>query len=183
MQIRHLIAGVALALVATSASAVDFSGTFGNDASKASFFFTVKTPSIVTITSTGFAGGGFDPVLSLYDNTGFGIDFNDDQAEGVSDSELVTNLGAGRYTVFLTQYDNFGPASLDLPFAFDGQPNFRGGFVDFNGSQRTGNWALSIDGAFKAGAVPEPASWAMLLAGFALVGGVMRRRGVTTIAA
>jgi hypothetical protein len=30
--------------------------------------------------------------------------------------------------------------------------------------------------AFDAGAVPEPASWAMLVAGFGLVGGAMRRR-------
>jgi hypothetical protein len=30
---------------------------------------------------------------------------------------------------------------------------------------------------FSAGRVPEPASWAMLIAGFGLVGAAMRRRG------
>jgi hypothetical protein len=34
--------------------------------------------------------------------------------------------------------------------------------------------------AFDAGAVPEPASWAMLVAGFGLVGGAMRRRAAVT---
>ncbi len=183
MKIRSILAGAALALAATSASAANFSGTFANDAGKAGVFFYVKAPSTVTITSTAGAGGGFDGVLSLYDPTGFGIAFNDDQADGIVDPQLIQSLSAGRYTVFLTQYDNFGPASLDLPFSFDGQPNFRGGFIDFDGVQRTGDWALSIDGAFKSGAVPEPASWALLIAGFGLVGAAARRRRFAIVAA
>jgi hypothetical protein len=39
-------------------------------------------------------------------------------------------------------------------------------------------------GAFAyAGAVPEPASWAMLIAGFGLVGAVMRRQARTAVVA
>lgn len=41
-----------------------------------------------------------------------------------------------------------------------------------------GNWSMSA-----VGGVPEPASWAMLIAGFGLVGAVARRRRETTAAA
>ena len=34
--------------------------------------------------------------------------------------------------------------------------------------------------AFSPGAVPEPAAWAMMIAGFGMVGGALRRRKVTT---
>ncbi len=177
MMICTLATFAIAAVAATGAAAASFSGTFANDNGKAGFFFYVAAPTTISITSTGFAAGGFDPVLSLYDSAGEAIDYNDDQAEGVADSQLVlSGLATGRYTVFLTQYDNFGPASLALPFAYDDQPNFRGGFIDFNGSQRTGFYALDIDGAFKAGAVPEAATWAMMIAGFGLAGAAMRRR-------
>lgn len=187
MKIIHIAAIAAAALastaVSTVASAASFSGTFTHDNGKAGFYLYLMAPAIVSIESIGNASGGFDPVLSLYNPSGLGIAFNDDQDAGVSDPKLVESLSAGRYTVYLTQYDNFGPASLGLPFNFDDQPNFRGGFIDFYGAQRTGDWALSINGAFKAGAVPEPASWMMLIAGFGLVGAVKRRRAQRAVAA
>lgn len=184
MKIIHIAAIAAAALASSAASAASFSGTFTQDNGKAGFWFYLQAPAAVTIESTGYAAGGFDPVLSLYDPSGLGIAVNDDQDVGNSDPKLVENLSAGLYTVYLTQYDNFGPASLGLPFNFDGQPNFRGGFVDFYGNQRTGNWALSIDGAFAANAaVPEPESWVMLIAGFGLVGASMRRRAHRAVAA
>lgn len=183
MKIIHIAAIAAATLVSTAASAVSFSGTFRQDNGKAGFFFYLNAPGTVTIESTGNAAGGFDPVLSLYDSAGLGIAFNDDQDVGIADPKLVESLSAGRYTVYLTQYDNFGPASLGLPFNFDDQPNFRGGFIDFFGNQRTGDWALSIDGASNAGAVPETASWVMLIAGFGLVGAAMRRRAQPIVAA
>jgi hypothetical protein len=173
--IRTITAFAVAALAATGAAAASFSGTFATDDQKAGFFFYVKAPTALTITSIGNAAGGFDPVLSLYNSAGVAIDYNDDTF-GADPQLIRTNLATGRYTVFLTQYDNFGPASLALPFNFDGQPNFRGGFVDSNGSQRTGFYALNITGALKAGEVPEPATWAMLIVGFGLVGAVARRR-------
>ncbi len=174
--IRTIATFAIAALAATSAAAAGFTGTFAKDNGKAGFYFVVTAPTTVTITSTGFAAGGFDPVLSLYDNTGFQIDFNDDQADGVSDSLLTGEFAKGKYTVFLTQYDNVGPASLGLPFNYDDQPDFRGGFIDSTGSQRTGGWAIDISGAAVSGAVPEPSSWAMLVVGFGLVGAAARRR-------
>ena len=37
--------------------------------------------------------------------------------------------------------------------------------------------------ASQVAAVPEPASWALMLGGFGMIGGVMRRRKVTFAAA
>ena len=42
------------------------------------------------------------------------------------------------------------------------------------GEQSSGRVTVSVAGA--TGAVPEPATWAMMLAGFGIIGGAMRRR-------
>ena len=47
-----------------------------------------------------------------------------------------------------------------------------------------GGFAVDVAGATSiAAAVPEPASWALLLAGFATVGAAARRRRPTTVVA
>ena len=50
--------------------------------------------------------------------------------------------------------------------------NAANGHPGGTGGSRYGTWIASIN----AGAVPEPASWALMIAGFGLVGGAMRRR-------
>jgi PEP-CTERM motif len=175
------LAGIAAASVPTMASAADFSftGSFLTDDGKAAFTFNLAAASTVTIQSFGYLGGvnaagqaiaagGFDDVLSLYDSTSQNV-INSDDAFTIA-------LAAGSYKLFLTQYDNFGPANLALPFNFDGQPNFRGGFVDFDGSKRTGNWALDITGVTTASAVPEASTWALMLVGFGMAGSALRAR-------
>ncbi len=189
MTIR-IFAGLAAALLASTAQAADFSytGTFVADNGKAGYTFTLASAGTVTLTSLGYAGGtnlagqsilagGFDPVFTIYDSTGFAIADADDSA--TKDPVYSALLAAGSYTVFLTQYNNFGPASLEGQyFAFDGQPNFRGGFVDFDGNQRNGSWALDISGVDSVitASVPEPATWGLMIVGFGLVGTAARRR-------
>jgi uncharacterized repeat protein (TIGR03803 family) len=57
------------------------------------------------------------------------------------------------------------------------------GFTQSGGDAGAGT-IFSITGSgFDTGAVPEPASWAMLIAGFGLTGAAMRRRRVTAVAA
>lgn len=43
------------------------------------------------------------------------------------------------------------------------------------------NLVFTINGAPPTGSVPEPASWAMMIAGFGLVGGALRNRRKTTV--
>lgn len=194
------LAGIAAASIPATASAADFSftGSFLTDDAKAAFTFNLTTASTVTIQSFGYAGGvngagqtitagGFDGVVSLYDSLSQNIAYGDDGITidpvtgAAGDPILTIDLAAGSYKLFLTQYDNFGPANLALPFNFEGQPDFRGGFVDFYGSKRTGNWALDINGVSIATAVPESSTWALMLVGFGIAGYSLRARRRVTI--
>ena len=102
----------------------------------------------------------------------------------------LTNIGTGatfNYDLFFPGNDNeWQGGSVEnsnrlgwLPIGFDAgvDDTYR---VDLNVSGLGGDpqsltvFAKLGDGA--AGAVPEPASWAMMLGGFGLVGGAMRRR-------
>ncbi len=44
----------------------------------------------------------------------------------------------------------------------------------FGGS--TGTYVLNLEGATAIGGIPEPATWAMLILGFGVIGGAVRRR-------
>ena len=70
--------------------------------------------------------------------------------------------------------------------AFD---NFSFAYTDASGNPFTGGGTAAIglqeiidDISFRAGGVPEPAAWAMMLAGFGLVGSAMRRRAKVAVA-
>ena len=57
-------------------------------------------------------------------------------------------------------------------------------FVSDNGTGYGGYFAIgeiAVDGTLSAGGVPEPAAWAMMLAGFGLVGSAMRRRSKVAV--
>lgn len=194
------LAGIAAASIPTTASAADFSftGSFLTDDAKAAFTFNLTAAATVTIRSFGYAGGvnaagqtvgsgGFDGVVSLYDSASQNIAYGDDGVTvdpitgAAADPLLTIALAAGSYKLFLTQYDNFGPANLALPFNFEGQPLFRSGFVDFYGSKRMGNWALDITGVSAAAAVPEASTWALMLVGFGIAGYSLRARRRTSV--
>ena len=131
--------------------------------------------------------GGFDPIVTLFDGTGNLISYNDDghlvtdpQTGLGYDSLLTQNLSAGNYTATLTQFSSFANGPL-LADGFGGtfQNNFGG---------RDSHWALDIQnvnaaalGASYVSAVPpspipEPESYALLLAGLGLVSLAARRR-------
>jgi hypothetical protein len=184
-------AALAAALLSAGASAAPYSrtGTFTQDNDKLRVGFRLAAPGTVTLTSLGYAGGvnaagqtiaagGFDTILSVYDNAGVLVADNDDGPNAAidpvsgtaSDAGLTISLQPGVYRAFLTQYSNFGPILLQNGFAFDDQPNFRGGFVDFNGFQRTGAYALDI-----LGATTVPSAPALALFGLGAVALVRRR--------
>lgn len=189
MTIRILAtaAAVLFSTVAPAAAATSYTGTFVNDNDKAVFNFVVNNTSKVNLISRGYFGGvnaageviapgGFDTVLSIYDSTGALVvdndDYNDDGLDTPTglDSRIFQVLDAGSYSVYLTQYNNFGPLQLPGEFGFDGQPDFRSGFIDFYGNQRTGNYALDIS-------VPEASTLALI--GVALAGAIVARRRKT----
>lgn len=128
--------------------------------------------------------GGFDPIVSLFNtSTGAQISFNDDggfvldPVNGLAfDSFLMNNLSAGSYVATVTQFNNFPAGALA-----DG---FRGsGRVDF--AALDSHWALDVLNVESAslGAsyyspppIPEPESYALLLAGLGLIGFMTRFR-------
>ena len=66
--------------------------------------------------------------------------------------------------------DFFGEDHLTLNF-------FQGRWSDTNAATPDGFY-VEFGGLAQPGAVPEPASWAMMIAGFGLVGGAIRRQRV-----
>lgn len=154
------------------------------------------------------ARGGFDPILALFDSAGGIVGQNDDGgcsrvATDISgqcwDTFFTATLAAGAYTVSVMQFNNIaiGP-NLSNGFLRAGQGNFtptfpfctaasQPAFEDISGTAacgRTNAWAFDILNVEQAaisggGAIPEPSTWAMLLAGFGAVGYALRRRKAT----
>jgi len=165
-------------LLATSVEASTIlSGLFTQDDQVQWFSLSSANTSTLTVVSTGYQSGGFDPILSLFSG-GPGSGFGGLLLAVATDSiPLSLSLPSGTYALALTQYDNFaiGPTGAD-GFSRDGQGNFTPSlsgfpgvkFLDQGGSQRTGNWTLTFDGA-NVQAVPEPGTFYPV----AVIGGVL----------
>ena len=148
-----IVPGVAQAAVTVSAVAgagTDLSAVFVGDAFD------------IDITASGSAGehitqaGGNLAITGGYHFTGYDV--------GNYTDDLSTNP-----TVFMLHFlaDSAGPASFRFDFSYlDTDVTSYGG-----PSTNTLNFRIR-----DAGAVPEPASWALMLAGFGAVGGAMRSR-------
>lgn len=148
--------------------------------------FTLPSASDVTVTSTSYAGGGFEPNLLLYNSMGNFINAGkpfgqpDPNTGIVGDMQLTApGLPAGMYTLAVTDFLlNQSLTATNLSDGFT--VNFGSGttFVDANGNPRSGDFALTI-GAAGSGEVPEPAT--LWLAAPFLAALVMRaRRGSLT---
>ncbi len=205
---RSLVFAAAAALISVACSSTaraadfSFSGAFTSDDNVALFSFAVADGpvSLVTVRTSSYATGGFDPVLSVFRGNGLLLADNDDVNLGIpasvvpadpttgqrSDSFLEIDLVPGVYTLALTQYDNFaaGP-NLSNGFLRAGQNNFTGGpFVQsvqqpggsFVNYQRTGNYAVQILNVQGANAIPEPGTLALAALGLPLLAGRIARR-------
>lgn len=147
----------------------DFNGAFNQDNDVLQFNFSMAAPGAITIFSSSWDDGGFDPILAIWNaDDGSFIQEQDDGgltgsalSNGTSydygewDSYYTQTLGAGDYIASITQYDNFANGSnLADGFYYDGNPNFTfdngyGTQEYFNGvwdssDPRTGDWAFHI---------------------------------------
>ena len=184
-------------------SPTSLGGFFDDDDDVRTFEFSIAVDSVVTLETVSYAGGllvgfgfadpggGFDPILSLFDGSGNFITADDDGSTNVDpftltsfDSFLQPTLAAGTYTLAITQFDNFFTGGVGDPitdgFARVGDPFFTapfgcgaGQFCDVTSDSRGDGFAINLSA--EALAVPEPATLALL--GFGLVGmGMVQRR-------
>jgi hypothetical protein len=183
------LAITALALVGSSGRAVaatyDFSYVFvdnGSPAGTVTGQFTGTGPitditgiSNITMSLDGtpmagpFYAWSYNPPPNV---TGFPGNFTEDTAEVSSDPTannfLFTNANStsappGNYFYIIQPWDNPGPGSTTIAT----QLVNNGTTIDaYNGQYMTANWSLT--------AVPEPATWGMMLLGIGMIGGGMR---------
>jgi Bacterial pre-peptidase C-terminal domain/PEP-CTERM motif len=91
--------------------------------------------------------GGGDPLIRLLDSVGAVLAQDDDSGGGLNSLITYNITQTGNYFAALRGFGN-----------------------------STYNYRLTITGLTPTAAVPEPAAWALMILGFGLVGGAMRRR-------
>lgn len=182
-----LLALATLALLPNIAHAQNFPGLFTRDDETRLFRFEATTAPVSLFTNSS-ANGGFDPFLSLFDNTGFLIATNDDQSADNPDSLISFDLAPGTYFLTLSQYENqpVGP-NLTNGFLYTGVADYTnqfalpgGGtapFLNFQGEKRTGAYNVVFSGVVGGAAeVPEPGAVALAVGTLFAVGGTLLRR-------
>jgi hypothetical protein len=188
--------------IAARADQFSFQGNLPTDDYLQAYEFTVTTAGLVTLKTLGYAGGtnglgdtilggGFDPLLTLFDGDSNFIVANDDGGCGAVgtdastlncfDSALSIFLQPGFYGVILSESGNFalGSSFFDS-FSQVGNGNFTcpqflgtaGGFCDASPSHRNSSFALDIttpdSQSVPVSTVPEPAPGVLLLSGLGL---------------
>ncbi|MDR3087332.1 MAG: DVUA0089 family protein [Azoarcus sp.] len=177
-----LAAGLFTAAVSSQAATSHFEGSIADQADVIWGTFTVTDyasyDSVNLLFTDSYGEGNFDPILFLWDSYGTLIEANDDGGP-YWDAMIVrsgdTALAAGDYYFSITHFPNWNKGSnLTNGFNYDGQTR---------GAPSLGaDWSLYVTGVSEASilpgapVVPEPETYAMLLAGLGLVGVVARRR-------
>lgn len=165
----------------------------------------IMTPSTFSATTlnAGTNDATLDTALFLFDSAGRAVATNDDDAGGLSlqatlpvGNAFYAGLTAGYYYLGIGNSGN-EPVNLNNQLLFARDPNggttaVRGpaggvtpvALFDFDSNAYDGNGAGAYrivltgvtTGPGTPGGVPEPASWAMMIAGFGVIGGSLRRR-------
>ncbi len=181
---KHLLfIAILLSSFGVNAANFSFTGNLDHDDDFRTFSFTVDSTSDVTIRTSSYAAGGFDPLLVLFDSTGTWISMNDDIStdDGLYDSLITWNLDAGNYIVALAQFGTDltqSPTLKEIVWS-----TFYEGFDDL-----TSFYALDINNVSSASilnnnvsSVPVPA--AVWLFGSALMGllGMRKKSHTATV--
>jgi hypothetical protein len=152
-------------------------GTFTDQGEVLEADFTVTSTSDVTLFTTSYAGGGFQPEIFLYTSTGSFVAGQvltsplaaTDSTTGLAEDAFLfdASVTPGNYIAVLTDFLN-QPTSTATNLS-DGFTNIGAGgnnFMDEQGNARNGSYSLTLTSA----TVPEPASlWLSLpILGFGL---------------
>ncbi len=172
----------------------DFSGnlTYHNDVLY--FNFVAPEAGNVTLFSSSWDDGGFDPMLGLWTSTGNLIYFQDDGGNygttlsnnvpytyGTWDSYYTVSLNPGAYTITLTTFPNFNNSTLlsdgfrfddEIPIAFQSWSGYYDSYV-FH--------VLNVPSATQVqdvNVVPEPGTFLLVGAGFGFIALLRKKRVV-----
>lgn len=126
------------------------------------------------------------PIAVLFDTDQFGVGFG----AGFFDAAQSTGITAfARDGTLLGTVTNNGTGIEFLGLIATGSKGIAGVFLDLVGNEPAGfaidNLRFGVRGqvVVPGGTVPEPATWAMMILGFGMVGLAARRRGFAKIAA
>ena len=178
MKLSKSLAAVALMVAATAATAETRTGHLQYHNQVIFQTITLTNTDEVSVWTDSYAVGGFDTILALWSADGSLVDLSDDTAilpeMGIRDAGIFRLvLGPGEYTIGLSPYSNFPNGTLGQGYWYDNDvpqalPNAS---CDATCSFYRLHWTVG-----NTAPVPEPSSYAMLLAGLGAVGFAARRR-------
>jgi hypothetical protein len=171
-----LIATSAL-VCGTQANAVDFENTF--NVGDANFQITSGTPTSPAITAAFFNGFGSsgtfqDTFLFTIPQTGLGSGNLSTSFTGMSTMLTISDV-----IINGTSYGAPTPTGSGQFFTVNDLPLtafFQNSLTVVGTISGSGTYSGNLTFQATPAAVPEPATWAMFIGGFGLIGGAMRRR-------
>ena len=164
-------------------SAPDFTDDLAIANNVALYELTIANPGNVGFVSSGFAAGGIDPYFTIFSGFGVGATFYESNfAQAFStggDFNIALALAAGDYTLAIGAFanmsfaENLGVGTLGDGFVGLGQPGLLGD---------TSYLLTVITSGSTVTPIPEPSTYALMLAGLAAVGAGACRRSRPTSA-
>ncbi|WP_235902787.1 PEPxxWA-CTERM sorting domain-containing protein [Sandarakinorhabdus oryzae] len=178
MTFTHILAGATLALLAVPASAAfTLNNSQGGDG-----YVIVNSPSSFTVyggnDSTGNNITSYGTVATIAQLVSGLWSYRSDDVDGSAYDPAGYFINGG---LFQLTVDLPNPALQGGSFSFSVNPGDTYGFYVRTTDGQLGRGQITAD--ITPGGVPEPASWAMLIAGFGLVGAVARQRRTARVAA
>ena len=197
-----------IAVRQANAVSTTLTGALGSDSSIVTYNFSTTSTQTFDFYTTSYAGGvnangtttpegGFDPILTLFSSSGSVLGFSgggglaacggaipaDSKTGLCNDANFSRTLGAGNYTLDLTEFPNVALGTLSDGFLLGIDPtaisDACGSTTSFLESDvapcvaRTANYAVNIT---SNAPVPEPPSWMMVFPALALLAFVNRSR-------
>ena len=139
------------------------SGVFTDDNQVLQIPFSSTTTQNYTFSTTSYASGGFDPVLTLFTSAGTILPGNANSAGG-ADAFLTDVLGPGSYILTLTEFPNFSNGTITGATGFTTGAAPSASFIDLvTGNPTTANYTVNYTSSAVSSVTPEPPTALLLL--------------------